>query len=314
MSFWQKALFKSAALMKAVITLLLFVCSEYAVLFVFEYLGIDKAIYRGTFNFLTCGIVFGTMFLINKLFSNKNEKLIHVKKLGPDQVAALVIIGLGMLGMVSIYLGIVEWIAESRQSVNDAVEVYRESVDRFSNTPQTVIPVWDSVLYVITLSFIVPLTEEMTFRGVVIGHLRRGFGPWISVLLSAVGFGLLHGLSIHIGYAFACGLIIASCYYLTDSLIASLILHIVFNVFGSGIPTFMSIEYFGIPKKITSLLMRSFNTTELLFMPVAVLAFAYLVSVKRKKDKEAKEAADSAISADKEKLVISEENGSGVCP
>lgn len=119
----------------------------------------------------------------------------------------------------------------------------------------------------------------------------------------------MHGITIHIGYAIACGLVIAACYHLTDSIIAPILLHTVFNVFGSGIPTFMSIEYFGIPAETKSIFMRSINTTSIIFMPLSALAIAYLVSVKRKKAKEA--AALSEINfignTDNEKLTVPED-------
>ena len=282
MSFWEKARIKLGALGKAVIWLLYFLCADYAVYLAFELLKIDRKIYKGTFNLCATLAVLGVMLIVARLLSIKKEPLIKMNKLMPDQVVCLVIIGLGMLGVVTTYIIVADKIAAFLESMKNAMEDYRESVDRFSDTPQTAVPVWDSILYVITLCFIVPVTEEVTFRGVIFGQLRRGFGPWISVVLSAVLFGLMHGISVHIGYAIACGLIIAACYHLTDSLVAPILLHAVFNIFGSGIANFMNVEAFGIPSEYTTSLMLGINTTSMFMMPVAVLAFAYLVSAKRK--------------------------------
>ena len=174
------------------------------------------------------------------------------------------------------------------------MEEYREAVDRYSDVSQDIVPVWDSIIYVFTLCFIVPVAEELVFRGIVFGQLRKGFGPWVSVLISAVVFGLMHGSDIHIGYALVCGLIIAACYYLTDSLIASIILHMIFNIFGSGVASFMSIEYFGISEEIRNSFMQVVNIASCMLMPVAVLLMAYLVSAKRKKDKALAESASSS--------------------
>ena len=191
-----------------------------------------------------------------------------------------------------------------------AMEDYRESVDRFSDTPQVVVPVWDSIIYVITLCFIVPVTEEVTFRGVIFGQLRRGFGPWVSVFLSAVLFGIMHGISVHIGYAIACGLIIAACYHITDSLVAPIILHAVFNIFGSGIANFMNVEAFGIPNELTTSFMVGINMTSMLMMPIGVLAFAYLVNVKRKQAKERLALEESSNI----QVELSEENNGDPAP
>lgn len=288
MSFWQKAWIKLRTLLIAALALAVFICLEYVVFSVFAYFGIDRKIYRGTYNFATCILVFVAMFVYNLICTKRKQPIFRMSKLRPDQVAALMVVGLGMLGFVTTYLAIAEKIAEYKKPVSDAIQDYRESVDRFAEVPQVVIPLWDSILYVVTLSFIVPITEEMTFRGVFFGQLRKGFNPWIAVILSAIGFGLMHGLTVHIGYAIGCGLIISSCYYLTDSLIAPILLHMVFNIFGSGLPTTLSFEFLKLPSESTNAFMRGVSTTSIMFMPVSVLAMAYLVSVKRKKEAEAK--------------------------
>lgn len=295
MSFWQKACVKLAAFLKSALALALFECSSYIAVFSFLFFGIDRKIYRGAYNFLTSVLIFAAMFVFHKISSRKKEPLIRLGKLRPDQVAALIIVGIGMLGFVTTYLNIAKMIAQYLEPVSEAVEEYHDSVDRFSDVPQTVVPVWDSLLYIFTLCFIVPVTEEMTFRGAAFGQLRKGFGPWTSVVLSALFFGLFHGLTVHIGYAFVCGLIIASCYYLTDSLFAPVLLHMVFNIIGSGIPTFLSLEFLGIPDEKTIPFMMGLNTVCIIFMPVAVFAFVYLISVKRKLAKQA--AANSEIIA-----------------
>ncbi len=288
MSFWQKAWIKLRTLLIAALALAVFICLEYGVFSVFAYFGIDRKIYRGTYNFATCILVFIAMFVYNLICTKRKQPIFRMSKLRPDQVAALMVVGLGMLGFVTTYLAIAEKIAEYKKPVSDAIQDYRESVDRFAEVPQVVIPLWDSILYVVTLSFFVPISEEMTFRGVFFGQLRKGFNPWIAVILSAIGFGLMHGLTVHIGYAIGCGLIISSCYYLTDSLIAPILLHMVFNIFGSGLPTTLSFEFLKLPSESTSAFMRGVSTTSIMFMPVSVLAMAYLVSVKRKKEAEAK--------------------------
>lgn len=286
MSFWEKARIKLGALGKAVVWLLYFLCADYGVYLVFELLKIDRKIYKGTFNLCATLAVLTVMLVIARLLSLKKEPLIKMNKLKPDQVVCLVIIGLGMLGVVTTYIIIADKIATFLESLKNAMEDYRESVDRFSDTPQTVVPVWDSILYVITLCFIVPVTEEVTFRGVIFGQLRRGFGPWVSVFLSALLFGIMHGISVHIGYAIACGIIIAACYHLTDSIAAPILLHAVFNIFGSGIANFMNVEAFGIPSELTTSFMVGINMASMLMMPIGVLAFAYLVNAKRKYAKE----------------------------
>jgi len=286
MSLGMKVLRKFGAIGKALVWLLYFLCADGALYYTFDLLGIDRSVYKGLFSLCSGLAVFAVMFVIAKLLSIKKEPLIKIKKIDPGQIIAVVIIALGMLGFVTLYIIVADKIAAYLESMKDAMEEYRESVDRFSDTPQIVVPAWDSILYVIALCFVVPVSEEMTFRGVVFGQLRREFGTWLSVLISAVLFGIMHGISVHIGYAIVCGIIIAACYHLTDSIIAPIVLHSIFNIIGSGVANFMQVEAFGIPDEVRMEFMVGSNTASLMMMPVAVIAFTYLISVKRKKEKE----------------------------
>ena len=285
MSLGKKVLSKLGAIGKALVWLLYFICADGAIYYSFAFFGIDRNVYKGIYTLISSTIVFITMLVISKLLSMKKEPLIKIRKLEPGQVISLVVIALGMLGFVTLYIIVAGRIADYLESMKNAMEEYRDSVDRFSDTPQVVVPAWDTVIYVLTLCFVIPVTEEITFRGVIFGQLRRAFGPWVSVFISALIFGVMHGISVHIGYAIACGIIIAACYHMTDNILAPILLHSIFNIFGSGIATFMSFEAFGIPEKVSSDFMLGTNLLSMMMMPVAVIAFAYLVSNKRKREK-----------------------------
>ena len=295
MSFWGKVLAGFIALLKAALALVIFILAEYVVFVAFALLNIDYKVYKGTYNTIATALCVIAMLIIHKICSRKKEPLIRFNKVSIDQIIALVIIGLGMLGFVSIYLIVADKIAESKETVEQAMEEYRDNVDRYVDTPKVIIPVWDTFLYIISLSFIVPFSEEFTFRGVVYGHLKKAFGVWISVIMSAAIFGIMHGVSIHIGYAIVCGIVMASCYYLTDSIFAPVILHMVFNIFGSGIPNIFEIDQLGIPIPAANKIMLAINTACMIFLPVSVLAIAYLVIVKRKKEAAQKLAQENMV-------------------
>jgi membrane protease YdiL (CAAX protease family) len=78
---------------------------------------------------------------------------------------------------------------------------------------------------------IVPIAEELFFRGVLYNWLRGSFGIWVAVPGSALVFGLLHGEISVAGATFVMGLVLAWFYERSNSLWPSILIHVVNNSF-----------------------------------------------------------------------------------
>ena len=77
--------------------------------------------------------------------------------------------------------------------------------------------------------FLVPIAEEIFFRGVLYQWMRDRLGVWIAIPGSALIFGLLHGEISVADATFVMGLILAWFYERSNSLWPSIIIHIVNN-------------------------------------------------------------------------------------
>lgn len=75
-----------------------------------------------------------------------------------------------------------------------------------------------------------PIIEEIGFRGLLLdGLLKTRCHPWVAILISAVAFGLVHGLWLPFATATLFGLLAGWLYWRTDSIIPGLIIHIANN-------------------------------------------------------------------------------------
>lgn len=74
-----------------------------------------------------------------------------------------------------------------------------------------------------------PILEEVLFRGVIFESCRERLGKGGAVLLSALLFGLIHGIPVQIVNAFVVGLILGYIYLRTRSLISVIVLHAINN-------------------------------------------------------------------------------------
>lgn len=83
---------------------------------------------------------------------------------------------------------------------------------------------------VLTIVFIGPLGEEIIFRhGMLGGMLRRRVNPWVAILVSSLIFGIIHWNPIQIVFASALGVMLGILYTKSQSIVPSLIYHIINN-------------------------------------------------------------------------------------
>jgi membrane protease YdiL (CAAX protease family) len=101
-------------------------------------------------------------------------------------------------------------------------------IDTFFRTPAEA---WVLTIFGITLA---PLMEELLFRGFLYPVLNRHLGMQAAVLLTAVGFALLHGSQLKFSWGpllviFLVGLVLTIVRAAKNSLAASLLMHIAYN-------------------------------------------------------------------------------------
>lgn len=100
------------------------------------------------------------------------------------------------------------------------------------NTEYSSIPgpdtLFDTILWIFTVSVVPAVVEEFAFRVVVLGSLRR-FSDSFAIFASALLFGLVHGNLIQIPFAFLVGLVFAYITVITGSVIPAMFIHFLNN-------------------------------------------------------------------------------------
>ena len=90
------------------------------------------------------------------------------------------------------------------------------------------------MLYVINSVVLPPIIEEIAYRGILLGSLRR-YGDKAAIIISALLFGLAHGNMSQFPYSFVLGITIAFFVIKTNSIYTGIFIHFVNN----GIATFL---------------------------------------------------------------------------
>ncbi len=74
-----------------------------------------------------------------------------------------------------------------------------------------------------------PLLEEILFRGLMLGALKKEMPSWVAIAISALAFGAAHGNPIGIIYATLFGVLLGWVFIRTKSILPCIILHMGFN-------------------------------------------------------------------------------------
>ena len=131
------------------------------------------------------------------------------------------------------------------------------------------------ILYSVAVSIVPAFAEEFGFRGVLMGSLRK-YGNGFAIVTSSIMFGLMHGNSTQMIFAFLVGLMFAYIDVITDSILPSVILHFLNNFYAVTLDMLNSNG---------SLDDDSLNiiyiAVVLLFIAGAVVSFIYLATTKK---------------------------------
>jgi membrane protease YdiL (CAAX protease family) len=79
------------------------------------------------------------------------------------------------------------------------------------------------------VAIVAPVVEELTYRGLGFAAVRQFFGPVAAVVVTAIAFGLAHGLVVALPVLTIFGLILGWLRLRTSSLYPPIILHAIFN-------------------------------------------------------------------------------------
>lgn len=154
-------------------------------------------------------------------------------KLKAGSVSSMSIAAFGSLGMVTGLLLLLQELGKNVSYINQKLYEYQELSESIVSEESGI------VLQIIATVIIVPIAEELLFRGIVLGELNLRYSPRTVVLIQAVLFGLFHMNFVQSLYTFIPGLLLGIAYYYTGNIIVPIIMHMVFNLFGGVLSVFL---------------------------------------------------------------------------
>lgn len=124
------------------------------------------------------------------------------------------------------------------------------------------------ILFAIASVIVAPIVEELIFRGILFGGMRKVFSFTISVLVSSICFGMLHGNSLlTIASATCAGIVLAWVYAAQNDIMNNIVLHGAYNGFATFIAFGTSAE--------SSEAASQLNDIGIILMPAIFMIFLY---------------------------------------
>jgi uncharacterized protein len=143
--------------------------------------------------------------------------------------------------------GVLAWIGATIVSVGVAYALEALGIEVDPQTAEQAIQILDPWLVVLAVVIVAPIGEEVFFRGVVFNAWRREGGRGWAYIGSAALFAVIHLSLAAVVPIFLLGLVLARVYERTDSLVAPIVLHAVFNAISVALVLMARFDIISVP-------------------------------------------------------------------
>lgn len=202
-----------------------FVCTFiYAIIYVITNLGnfnkaqFNASILKNVFT-LTAAAAIITFGIYVLMFRKKEINLFRRYKLKKITFKNSSIIALSSLGLALFSGSLVNILINVFPSYNEASAAIDSNMG--------------SVLGVISVVLVIPIFEEVLFRGLIYNELKTHLNIVVAIILQSLIFAIAHGNMLQGIYAFIMGAVVAIIYDKTRSIFAPILFHVMYNLLGS---------------------------------------------------------------------------------
>lgn len=176
----------------------------------------------------------------------------------------------GALGLTNLWFSLLQYLGEFNGTISRLLNEYIEQAEAFA--PQA-----GYFWLIIGVSIMAPVAEELLFRGIIQGELRKAMPEWLAIIIQAIIFALFHMQPIQITYVLIPGILLGIAYAWSRSLWVPVLMHILFNFLGSVLPALADGD---------EVLGTIIYFAEVAFIVVGILAGIYFFYNRRQKETE----------------------------
>ncbi|GAA0102039.1 CPBP family intramembrane metalloprotease [Paraclostridium bifermentans] len=186
-----------------------------------------------------------TLIIVYKFYGTRINMIIYrykIKRIGLKDIMYIILFGIALSIVTSILINFLAQLFPSYEEVSNSI------------TSQT-----NSILNIICMTVLIPIYEEIIFRGIIFNHLKENYKIGTAIVIQSLLFGIAHGNIVQGIYAFILGIVLVLMYMYFNSIYANIILHMIFNLFGGLID------------------LKLCNLNEFIYYILATICFVFLI-------------------------------------
>ena len=159
--------------------------------------------------------------------------VLEKQQLSGQQILRVIIAAFGVIGLVNLWMLLLQGLSDKVPFFSVQLEEYDELISSLTGDK---LPLFWEIL---VTALLVPLSEELLFRGIALAHFRRSLPVALAVLLQALLFGLFHGNFVQTSYALIPGLVFAWAYIRSRNFLVPILMHSCFSLFGGVLSSYL---------------------------------------------------------------------------
>lgn len=170
-----------------------------------------------------------TLLTLFIFFKVRKKKVLHEVGISRVKTKALVwpvLLGVSFYLFISLIMGI--------------LPISKSVMDQYSSASGLLFD-GNIVISCFAALIVAPVAEEVIFRGVILSRLSRSMPAAVAAGVSSVLFAVVHGNIVWMSYTFVLGLVLCYVCIKYRSVIASIVVHFIFNLVGV-ISNYLNIE------------------------------------------------------------------------
>lgn len=170
-------------------------------------------------------VVYGiTLSVMNR----RHDDYVLTKKPSMKEITAGIMLAIGAIGATALVLVLIQLLAQVSTFWSSSLDYYIELSKVFGDTAGI-------AAQILAFVIVVPIAEELLFRGIVCGELMRVLPDWAVILISGAFFAIIHMNVIQTSYVLLAGIILSAVYVWSGSIWLPILMHMVYNFLGSSL-------------------------------------------------------------------------------